>query len=686
MNMKLLQFFAVLIRAALMAQFLALPIAGCSRNKTEEARCYFDTANMDKRIEPGLDFYQFANGNWLNKAKIPSDMSAWGSFYTLYAETLIKQHALLEEMSKNDHHPKGSDNQKVGDFFFSGMDTISIERAGMLPLQDKIKAIDEVKDYRALMDFLAEDRRNGFGDLIATGVVPDEKRSSVNILSLFQTGLTLPEKGYYNPKDQQSKPACDKLREHARKLFLLCGDSEEAASKKAKWVLALETKISAVHIMPEELRDPEKNYNKMSVKDLQALAPGIDWKNQFQKMGLSPDTLNVCQPLYYKGLCMLLASEPLEAWKAKVSFDYIHGHAEYLSKVFRDEDFEFSRQFSGAASQRPRWKIMVGETDKSLGDLFGKAYVQKHFPAESRRRMLELVNNLQKAFDRRIQNLAWMSNETKQKALHKLNVVIKKIGYPDNWKNYDEVEINRNCFFGNLISIWKHDYRLMCSKLNKPVDKTEWQMTPPTINAYYNPNINEIVFPAGILQFPFFDAKADDAINYGAIGMVIGHELTHGFDDQGRLYDGAGNLNNWWTDEDGKKFEKASSKLVAQYNAYTVLDSLHLNGSLTLGENIADLGGLSIAYDAFKLTEQGRGNTLIDGFTPDQRFFLGFAQVWREVNKPELAQTRVRVDPHSPPNYRVNGTLSHFDPFYKAFNIKPGDAMHLSPEQQVRIW
>jgi putative endopeptidase len=684
--MKLLQFFAVLIRAALMAQILALPMEGCRGNKTEETRCYFETANMDKRIKPGQDFYQFANGNWLRNADIPSDMSAWGSFYTLYAETTVKQRSLLQEISKNPCHPKGSDNQKVGDFFFSGMDTVAIEKAGMAPLQGKLKAIYEAKDYHALMNFLAEDRRNGFMALMAIGVVPDEKRSSLNILSLGQSGLSLPEKGYYNFKDAQSKLACDKLVTHARNLFLLCGENEERAAKKARMVLAMESKISAFHLLPEELRNPEKNYNKMSVNDLQALAPELDWKSQFQRMGLPTDTLNVCQPLYYKGLCKLLASESLDAWKAKVAFDCIHSHARYLSKVFRDEDFEFHKQFSGAISQRPRWKIMVAETDRALGDLLGKGYVQKYFPAESRDRMLVLVNNLQTAFSMRIQNLTWMSNETKQKALYKLSTVIKKIGYPDDWKTYENVEVSRTCFFGNLISIWKNDYHLMTSKLNKPVDKTEWQMTPPTINAYYNPSINEIVFPAGILQFPFFDPNADDAINYGAIGMVIGHEMTHGFDDQGRQYDGAGNLNNWWTDEDGKEFEKASAKLVAQYSTYTVLDSLHLNGSLTLGENIADLGGLSIAYDAFKLTEQGRGNTLIDGFTPDQRFFLGFAQVWREVIKPELAQTRVRVDPHSPACYRVNGTLAHFGPFYKAFQIKPGDAMYLIPEQQVRIW
>ncbi len=686
MNMSLYRLCFIRLCALLSAQFLLFFIVGCRGEKKAEMNRFFDTANMDKRVKPGQDFYRFANGNWLNNAKIPPDMSAWGSFSTLFAQTLEKQHAILQEISNNNHRQKGSDSQKIGDFFFSGMDTVSIEKAGFTPLQGKLNSISEAKDYRALMDFLAEDKRNGFGDLIASGVVPDDKRSSTNILILMQTGLSLPEKGYYDPKDRQSKPACEKLRGHARQLFMLSGDQEEQASQKAMMVLDLEKKISTYHLMPDQLRDAEKNYNKMSVKDLQALVPELDWKSQFEKMGLVTDTLNVCQPKYYKGLGRLLVSEPLEVWKAKVSFDYLNGYANYLSKAFRDADFEFNRQFSGASIQRPRWKIMVEETDRALGDLFGKMYVQKHFPSQSRTRMLELVHNLQTAFSIRIQNLGWMSSETKKKALQKLNTIKKKIGYPDTWKNYHDVEINRTHFFENLISVWKHNYGFMCSKLNKPVDKFEWQMTPPTINAYYNPSINEIVFPAGILQFPFFDPQADDAINYGAIGMVIGHELTHGFDDQGRQYDAFGNLNNWWTEEDGRKFEDASAKLIAQYNAYTVLDSLHLNGTLTLGENIADLGGLSIAYDAFKLTEQGKGNATIDGFTPDQRFFLGFAQVWREVNKAEQTRTRVRVDPHSPSCHRVNGPLSHFQPFYKSFNIKPGDALYLSPEKQVRIW
>jgi putative endopeptidase len=676
------QYFSI----GILASAICLTGMACSEKKTEPAQTFFDTINMDGKTSPGKDFYTYANGHWLKTAVIPDDLPAWGSFYTLYTETLGKQKSLLEEMSKNAGQVKGSDAQKVGDFYASGMDTVAIDKAGYTPLVGKLKAIEEAADYKALLDFLATDSKEGFGDLIGNGVAPDDKNSNLNIMVMVQSGLSLPEKGYYTGKDESTKNIRDKFVEHAKKLFMLRGDSEASAAAKAKTVLALETKIAAYHLSPEELRDPIKNYNKMSLDQLQKVSPSIDWKSQFEKMGFVTDSVNVSQPLYYKGLSKLLQSEPLTDWKAKVSFDYLNDHAEYLSKPFRDANFEFNKLFTGAQAQRARWKIMVSETDQSLGELFGKVYVEKYFTPEARKRMDKLVNNLQTAFRKRMQNLSWMSADTRAKGIAKLDAIIKKIGYPDKWKNYDDVQISRDNYFQNLVSVWRHRQLEQMAKLNKQVDKTEWQMTPPTINAYYNPSFNEIVFPAGILQFPFFHPDADDAINYGAIGMVIGHEMTHGFDDQGKQYDAAGNLNNWWTDEDAKKFSDASAKLVAQYSNFTVLDSLHINGKLTLGENIADLGGLFIAYDAFKLTEQGKSSDKIDGFTPDQRFFLGFAQVWRLVTKPEMSRMQVRTDPHSPPKFRVNGPLMHFNPFYEAFSIKKGDAMYLDPADRVMIW
>jgi putative endopeptidase len=403
-------------------------------------------------------------------------------------------------------------------------------------------------------------------------------------------------------------------------------------------------------------------------------------------MGIKTDSVNVSQPNYYKALSTLLASQPIEVWKSKVKFDYISKKAALLSKPFRDAEFEFSKVFSGQQVKEARWKTMVNMTDGGLKDLLGKLFVEKYFPPEAKKRMDTLVNNLQKAFKERIQKLDWMSDSTKQRAVAKLNTFMKKISYPDKWISFDDVEISRDNFFDNNTSIAKHEYNRMIKKIGKQVDKTEWGMTPSTVNAYYNPTFNEIVFPAGILQFPFFDTNADDAINYGGIGMVIGHEMTHGFDDQGRQYDAEGNLKDWWTTTDAEKFTAKAGSVIGQYNQFTVLDSMHVNGSLTLGENLADIGGLAIAYDAFKLTDQGKSNEKIDGFTPDQRFFLGYAQVWRLVNRDETMRMRVTVDPHSPEMYRVNGPLSNFDPFYKAYNVGENARMYKKPEDRARVW
>lgn len=381
-----------------------------------------------------------------------------------------------------------------------------------------------------------------------------------------------------------------------------------------------------------------------------------------------------------------MASQSIDVWKSKVKFDYISSNASLLSKAFVDERFSFNKLFSGAKTQEDRWKKMVNRTDNGLKDLLGQIFVQKYFPGEAKKRMDELVNNLQIAFDKRIAQLDWMSDTTKQKAKEKLSAIMKKIGYPDQWKSYDDVTITRTDFYGNMRSIAKHDYKESIAKIGKPVDKTEWQMTAPTVNAYYNPTFNEIVFPAGILQFPFFELKADDAINYGAIGMVIGHEMTHGFDDQGRQYDAQGNLTDWWTKTDAEKFTAKAKGVIDQYNAYTVLDSLHVNGALTLGENLADIGGLAIAYDAFKLTQQGKGAEKIDGFTPDQRFFLGYAQVWRLVDRPESMRTRITTDPHSPEEFRVNGPLANFEPFYQAFGVTEKHRLYRPADQRARIW
>ncbi|NCT94141.1 MAG: M13 family metallopeptidase [Chitinophagaceae bacterium] len=654
--------------------------------KQSEQASYFDKTGMDTTVHPGDNFFMYANGNWIRNSKIPDDQSGWGSFYTLYEENLKKLRSILDAVSARKDLAKGSKEQKVGDFYASGMDSIAIDKAGYDPLKPMLAKIDAVQNSTALMDLLAASFPEGDGDLIGMYVGADERNSTKNILILYQTGLSLPEKDYYTKTDSTTIAQRRKLVAHAAKLFEMTGTDAATAQQWAQSILALEAKIAQSHLLPVDLRDPIRNYNKMSVADLVKLSPQINWGHTLQLMGIQTDSVNVSQPAYYKALGALLASEPIEAWKAKARFDYIASNASLLSKAFVDERFSFNQLFSGAKTQEDRWKKMVNRTDNGLKDLLGQIFVEQYFPPEAKQRMDALVNNLQVAFRKRIAQLDWMSDTTKQKAQEKLDAFLKKIGYPSKWRSYDDVQISRTDFYGNMRAIAKHDYAESIAKIGKAVDKTEWMMTAPTVNAYYNPLFNEIVFPAGILQFPFFEMKADDAINYGAIGMVIGHEMTHGFDDQGRQYDAAGNLKDWWTSTDGAKFTHKAKGVIDQYNQYVVLDSLHVNGALTLGENLADIGGLAIAYDAFKLTKQGQSTDKIDGFTPDQRFFLGYAQVWRLIDRPEMMRTRITTDPHSPEEFRVNGPISNFAPFYEAFGVKAGQKMFRPENERARIW
>jgi len=671
------QFTSLLLGATLL-------FASCKNNADQSS--YFDASGMDTSVHPGDNFFQYANGTWVKNSVIPDDQSGWGSFFTLYDENLKKMRTILDELSAKTDHKPGSNEQKVGDFYASGMDSAAIEKAGYDPLKPMLAKIDAVKDHKELISLLAQSFTEGDGDLLGIYIGADERNSSKNILSLYQTGLTLPEKDYYTKTDAPTAEKRQKLVEHITNLFVLTGTDKTLAAQQAAAVLQLETEIAKSHLAPVELRDPIKNYNKMSVSDLEKLSPNISWTSSLQKMNIQTDSVNVAQPAYYKALSTLLAAKPIDVWKSKVKFDYISSNASLLSKAFVDERFAFNKLFSGAKTQEDRWKKMVNRTDNGLKDLLGQVFVQKYFPADAKKRMDELVNNLQIAFDKRIAQLDWMSDTTKQKAKEKLAAIMKKIGYPDKWKSYEDVTISRNDFYNNMRNIAKHDYKESIEKIGKPVDKTEWGMTAPTVNAYYNPTFNEIVFPAGILQFPFFELKADDAINYGAIGMVIGHEMTHGFDDQGRQYDAQGNLTDWWTKTDAEKFTAKAKGVIEQYNAYTVLDSLHVNGALTLGENLADIGGLAIAFDAFKLTKQGQGTEKIGGFTPDQRFFLGYAQVWRIVDRPESLRTRITTDPHSPEEFRVNGPLANFEPFYQAFGVTDKHKLYRAPEQRAKIW
>jgi len=669
---------------------LLLGIVSCNNNsdKTTAASArtsFLDTTGMNTSVRPGDNFYEYANGGWLKKATIPDDQSGWGSFYSIYEDNLAKLKGILEETAAG-KSAKGTLEQKVGDYYASGMDTMAIEKIGAAPLKPMLAKIDAIKDYKEMMALIAASNAKGENDLMNFYVGSDDKNSGQNIVAFSQSGLSLPENGYYTRMDSATVAARNALVKYATKMFILSGTDSAAASKNAATILALETEIAKSHRTPVELRDPQKNYNKMALADLDKSEPNIGWKNFFDNMNVKVDSVNVGQPGYYAALNMLLPTKPIDIWKTKLKFDYISSNAGLLNKAFIDARFQFGQAFSGQKKDSERWKKMVNRVDGGLGELLGQLFVKKYFTEESKKRMDELVNNLQKAFSARIKNLDWMSDATKEKAQVKLAAFLKKIGYPTKWKNYDDVAIDKADFFANAKSIQMHNQKESVNKIGKPVDRTEWGMTTPTVNAYYNATNNEIVFPAGILQYPFFDGNADDAVNYGAIGMVIGHEMTHGFDDQGSQYDDKGNMQNWWAKEDSLKFAAKTAGVVKQYNMFTVLDNLHLNGQLTLGENLADIGGIAIAYDAFKLTKQGMDTTKIDGFTPDQRFFLGFAMAWREIDRPEIVRVWVNTDGHSPPLYRVNGPLTNFQPFYNAFGIKETDKMFTRPEDRAKIW
>ncbi|MDB5119224.1 MAG: peptidase [Sphingobacteriales bacterium] len=671
--------------------FIIILSAACknkpsSNSDIPKRTVFLEKSVMDTTVKPGDDFFQYANGAWMKKTVIPASETGWGSFYTLYEDNQKNIKTILTEISAADNS-NGSLEQKVGDLYASGMDTLAIEKLNYQPVKPLLDQISAVKNYKELVNLISEGYKEGNGFLFGIYVGPDDRISTKNVVNFSQAGLGLPNRDYYFNSDSATVNIRKEYLKYIAKLFTLTGTKQAEAEKQAAEILKLETDIAKSHSTPVELRDPIKNYNKFSVAAFQKQVPDIDLKTVFNNLLIKTDTVLVGQPKYYKALNTLLKTQPIDVWKNKLKFKALDNASASLSKSFRDARFNFyGKTLNGQKQPRERWKSMVNTLDNGLGELLGQLYVKKHFKPEAKERMLKLVDNLQLVYRSRIEKLDWMSPETKKRAIEKLETFIKKIGYPDKWKNYDDVSIDRGSYYKNLQTIAKHDYKEMIGKLGKPVDKTEWQMTPPTVNAYYNPSFNEIVFPAGILQFPFFDFDADDAVNYGAIGAVIGHEMTHGFDDQGRQYDKDGNLNDWWTPADATKFKEKANKVVNQYNNYTVLNGLKVNGSLTQGENIADIGGLAIAYQAFKNTKQGQSNDKIDGYTPEQRFFLSFAQVWRIKTRDENMRLRVTTDPHSPEVFRVNGTVVNLPAFYKAFNVKEGDKLFVKEENRVKIW
>ncbi|MCX6257566.1 MAG: M13 family metallopeptidase [Bacteroidia bacterium] len=667
--------------------FLCL-VNACTNQKSDKMsdNNAIDPANFDKSVSPGSDFYHYANGGWLSKNAIPGEYSSYGAFQILEEENQKTLHEMMENAAKNKNAVKGSDIQKIGDFFATGMDTLAIEKAGSTPLKpamDKISSLKSIKDLPAL---LAQLHYSGTFPIFYFYAAEDEKNSSMMIAVTYQGGLGLPERDYYLNQDAQSTTLRNKYQKHISNMFKLIGKSEVDATKIAGNIMKLETRLADASKSMADLRDPISNYNKMKIDAVRKLTPSFDWQVYLKELGVNQSSdINIGQPGFFTAVDKLLNEIPLDEWKDYITWNLISSNANNLSKAFVDENFDFfGKTLSGKKEQQKRWKKIVDATSESLGEIVGKAYVEKNFPPEAKTRMLELVNNLKLSLSQRIENLSWITPVTKTKALEKLQVMGLKIGYPDKWRDFSKLEINRNSYYSNMEASTRFEIAYMLAKIGKPADKSEWNMTPQTINAYYSPNKNEIVFPAAILQPPFFFTNADDAVNYGAIGTIIGHEMTHGFDDQGRLYDKSGNLNDWWTAEDAKKFKDATSVLVHQFDKFPILDSLHVNGQVTLGENIADLGGITVSYNALKIVD--KDTVKIKGLTPDQRFFLSFAQVWRSNFRPEYLQMLLKVDVHSPAIARVNGVVYNVPEFYTAFKIKPDDKMYRKPEDRAKIW
>ena len=648
---------------------------------------FIDPANMDLSVKPGDNFFEYANGNWIKENAIPAKETRWGSFNILHQENTNRLLGLLNEVSKTSHI-KGSLEQRVGDLFASGMDSLSIEKLGFDPIKSDLQRIDNINDINAIVSEVVFERTHGEGSpLFAFAVDQDSKHVTKHIANIGQGGTSLPDRDYYLKSDARTKKIQEAYRQYIITLFTLTGTGEDAAAKNAATIFNIEAALAKVQLSRVALRDPNVTYNKFSVADFSKTTPNLNWVTLLPDLKVpGQDTMIVDEPAFFKTENDLLTSTPLEDWKVYLKWNILKGSATALSSPFVKANFAFTSALSGQKVQAPRNERISGLVDGSIGELLGQLYVAKYFTPAAKQYMVDLVNNLKTTLGERIQNLTWMSDATKARALKKLNAFTVKIGYPDKWQTYEGLVIDRDDYEGNLrrVATWRYNY--MVSQINKPVDKTRWGMTPPTVNAYYNPVNNEIVFPAGILQFPFFDFGADDAVNYGGIGAVIGHEMTHGFDDEGRQYDADGTLRDWWTKDDADKFKTRTDQVVAQYNAFTVLDTLHVNGKLTLGENLADLGGLNVAYAAFKKTKEGQSNKKIDGFTPDQRFFLSWAQVWRGSQRPEAAAQRILTDPHSPEQYRTNAPLTNIDAWYAAFDVQPGDKMYKKPEDRTKVW
>jgi putative endopeptidase len=663
--------------------FLVLLFAGACTQPAETKHVV--VTGIDSTKKPGDDFFTFVNGIWYDSAQIPASQTGVGSYQFLNFPQRKRLQAILDSISIS-NNSAGSIEQKVGDFYAAGMDTTAINNRGYEPIKPLLAKIDAISDLTSLLSLVAEEQKVGDPSIVGFFVGPDDKQSSVNIVQLYQTGIGLPERDYYFKTDSSTVGIQKSYKKYLADLFVLTGNDATTAEKNAAVTYEIEKQLAASHKTNIELRDVKANYNKLAVSAMTKKQPNLNWTTLLTNLGIKADSVNVSQPGYYDKLNAMLKSVSINDWKIYLKANALATYANFLSKPFADASFGYAKILTGQAVKKPRAEEMTTAVDRSLGHALAQLYVKKYFPQEAKKRMTVLVDNLKKAFEARITKLDWMSDSTKTKAKEKLYAFTEKIGYPDKWRDYSNVEVKRDAYFENRLSANKNDYAYSLAKVGQPVDRTEWFTTPPTVTAYNNPSQNEIVFPAGILQTPYFDLLADDALNYGGIGMVIGHEITHSFDDQGAQYDKVGNVKNWWTKTDYDKFKAKTQQVIDQYNSFTVLDSMQIKGALTVGENTADIAGVAIAYDAFKLTAQGQDSTKLDGFTPDQRFFISIARIWRVKTRDQFLRMYVNTNPHSPAKWRVNGPLMNFTPFYKAFNVQPGDKMYKPENERIVVW
>jgi putative endopeptidase len=677
----------LVLRALALTVAIAIP-AAAQVSAVPMQSTPLDPANLDRSVSACTDFYQFANGGWIKTHPVPPAYAIWGSFTELGENNQSNLLTILRNVAATGNPQANEDLKKLGVYYSSCMDSVGAERAGAQPIVSELDRIAAIRNRAQLEAEVARLHSRGVPVLFGFGAQQDDKNSTSVIAGISQGGLSLPDRDYYLNPDKRYVDIRANYTDHLTRMFQLLGENATQAAADAQRVVGIETALAKPAMTRVQRRDPNANYHKMTAAELAQLAPGFNWPTFFAGEGRADiSTINIQNPVFIKAVDSLLTSAPLDDWKAYLRWKVADAAAPSLSSAFVNEDFRFSSTLSGAKEMLPRDKRCTRATDQGLRDALGQAYVARYFTPAAKQRALEMVRNLESVFNDRLQTLGWMSDTTKTQAAGKLAAFTNKIGYPDKWRDYSTLTIKPGHFLNNQIAVREYERRRGLARIGQPVDRTEWGMTPPTVNAYYNPSMNEIVFPAGIMQPPFFDPKADDAVNYGGMGAVIGHEMTHGFDDQGAQYDAQGNLRNWWTASDLEKFKRGTGLVSSQFDAYTVLDSVHVNGKLTLGENLADLGGLSIAYAALQkaLAEKGRP-PLIDGFTPEQRFFLAWAQIWRQNITPESQRVRINTDSHSPGQWRTNGPVSNMPQFAAAFGCKPSDPMVRPESVRPVIW